>query len=105
MHYNYHRYYDPSLGRYITSDPIGFEGGLNTYAYVKSSPLSFIDPDGLKVRFLDGGSFGGSANVPLVGPFGLGGGIGVETRECCLGNKKYREYYLAVRKIKGVRVN
>jgi RHS repeat-associated protein len=46
-YYNYFRDYDPSVGRYIQSDPIGLDGGINTYGYVKASPLMHVDPDGL----------------------------------------------------------
>ena len=46
LHYNYFRDYDPSLGRYIQSDPIGIEGGLDTYTYVKGNPLIYSDPYG-----------------------------------------------------------
>ena len=46
--YNRHRYYDPLQGRYITQDPIGLSGGLNTYSY-PLNPINEIDPLGLKV--------------------------------------------------------
>ena len=48
LHYNYHRYYDPKLGRYLTPDPTRFRGGVNLYSYVQNTPISLIDPLGLK---------------------------------------------------------
>ena len=42
------RYYNPTLGRFISEDPIGFAGGqANLYGYVFNSPTNFIDPFGL----------------------------------------------------------
>ena len=47
LYYNYYRDYDPSLGRYIQSDPIGINAGFNTYVYVNNNPLRYVDLLGL----------------------------------------------------------
>ena len=70
-HYNYNRDYDPSIGRYVESDPIGLNAGLNTYAYVKASPLVMVDPAGLDAA--------GQAIGRAIGMWGgraVGGAIG-----------------------------
>ena len=49
------RYYDPSIGRFISEYPAGFEGGINLYAYVGNNPVNLIDPFGLEAQ-KNGGS-------------------------------------------------
>lgn len=46
MFYNYFRNYSPDKGRYLESDPIGLNSGVNTYAYVESNPLLYVDSEG-----------------------------------------------------------
>lgn len=67
LFYNYYRDYDPQTGRYVQSDPIGLEGGLNTYSYVEANPLDNADPDGLRPRPQNrtGGSAGTTRYPPL----------------------------------------
>lgn len=56
LNYNMARDYNPALGRYVQSDPIGLSGGANTYGYANQNPVSGIDPTGearVELRFKD----------------------------------------------------
>ncbi len=48
MYFYRARYYSPEIGRFITTDPIGFAGGNNLYTYVSNNPINFVDPSGLQ---------------------------------------------------------
>ena len=48
IYQNWWRDYEPTLGRYLQSDPIGLAGGLNGYGYAEGNPMSLIDPEGLR---------------------------------------------------------
>jgi len=91
LYYNRARYYDPMIGRFISSDPIGLAGGINTYAYVLDNPFNAIDPLGLwtfQMGFSVSGSLFGFSGTAFIGfaidgngdiapIYGAGGGLGV----------------------------
>jgi RHS repeat-associated protein len=69
MYYMRARYYDPRTGRFISQDPLGFDGGdVNLYIYAKNNPVLFSDPLGLWTL-----SLGVDVNAAL----GIGGGGGL----------------------------
>jgi RHS repeat-associated protein len=47
MHYNWHRDYEPGIGRYVEADPIGLKGGVNTYLYAFGNSVIWFDLYGL----------------------------------------------------------
>jgi RHS repeat-associated protein len=75
LYYMKARYYDADTGRFISEDPIGFEGGINLYAYCLNNPILFIDPFGL--RWFGGGddgkwTIGRDGSIVEPGPNGFG---------------------------------
>jgi len=76
--YNRTRYYSPQLQRFVSEDPLEFDGGdVNIYAYVANSPTNYTDPYGLEL--LTGQQYQEAANG-LAGS--LGGRKSDEVRFC-----------------------
>jgi len=58
------RFYDPQIGRFTSEDPIGFEGGVNWFAYVENNPINFFDPYGLDTIKLPPNPGPNGSNLP-----------------------------------------
>lgn len=99
-HYNFHRDYGPNLGRYMQSDPIGVDGGVNFYAYVEARPVHLRDSLGLQKEMCAAGLSAwcpppscNCVDSPRSPPNGCGGGptsyiipnqpFGFEFEGCC----------------------
>lgn len=54
LNYNINRDYNPVWGRYLQSDPLGLDAGLNTYGYVEGNSLKYIDPTGEFLNIVSG---------------------------------------------------
>jgi RHS repeat-associated protein len=67
LHYNHFRYYDPQIGRYITSDPVGLVAGFGTYGYSAGNPILYFDPTGESFCTIAAGAVGGALGGALSG--------------------------------------
>jgi len=117
LHYNYHRYYDPSTGRYIKIDPFGavarpvnlpqedyisFKTSLETehnpYLYAGNNPMAYMDPYGTFPVNYGGGI---KISVPLFGPVSAELTVECGRKKCCDKNDRLRsinecEYCLGI---------
>lgn len=76
-----HRWYSPYLMRWLTHDPIGYEGGTNLYEYVGGNPVRYVDPDGLDAESTSNSLLEGISDVLVGIGEGVSGGLTTDIRQ------------------------
>jgi RHS repeat-associated protein len=87
LYYYRHRYYKPSVGRFISEDPIGLAGGSNFYAYVNGNPVNYTDPTGL----ITGGDDAAITVFCIANPWACGAGAAAAAMIYCQNNPACRD--------------
>jgi len=73
LYYMRARAYSPQWGRFVQVDPIGYQGGINLYAYTGNDPLNGVDPNGTATLQV---GVSGNIGVPFT-PIGIPVGLGI----------------------------
>jgi len=80
VYYNY-RHYSPSLGRFLSRDPIAEQGGLNLYAFVRNNPILLTDSKGEAAPAVAAGCYAG---IGIYAFYAAAGILGISLCECLL---------------------
>jgi RHS repeat-associated protein len=77
LYYYRARYYDPNIARFLSEDPIGLDGGINFYGFVKNTPINYTDPSGkgpeIALPLL------GIGGIPVAGQVAITAGLAILT--------------------------